>query len=109
MSNTVMTVGIFGEIIGNIYLIKYLCILKCSTLGKFYFYKGLKTSFKKVLLNRSFNFTKVKNLTFPIVPFLSNSALLKANKHTYRCRNSISKIMGKKQKAICKLKRNTER
>lgn len=45
MSNTVMTVGVFGETIGNIYFLKYLCILKCSTLGKFYFYKGLKTSF----------------------------------------------------------------
>lgn len=38
--------------------------------------------------------SKVKNLTFPIMSFLSHSALLKANKHTYWHRNSISKITG---------------
>ena len=38
--------------------------------------------------------SKVKNLTFPIMSFLSHAALLKANKRTYWRRNSISEITG---------------
>ena len=54
--------------------------------------------------------SKVKNLTFPIMSSLTHSALLKANKHTYCAKIQYLKswgIMGKKQKAICKPRRNT--
>lgn len=54
--------------------------------------------------------SKVKNLTFPIMSFLTHSALLKANKHTYCAKIQYLKsweIMGKKQEVICKPRRNT--